>query len=113
MLHAGVLMKLGAYAIIRLGFSLCPEGAAHWMPWVAVIAMMNIIYGGLVAMALFGVGGRTEEAEDENDIALGAFFASIALRENLGKLDCSFAEMVERVRELEGLPGSAVADEDR
>lgn len=51
MMHAGVLMKLGAYAVIRIAFSLCPEGAAHWMPWVATIAMMNIVYGGLVAMA--------------------------------------------------------------
>ena len=27
MLHAGVLMKLGAYGIIRLGIDLLPEGA--------------------------------------------------------------------------------------
>jgi NADH-quinone oxidoreductase subunit M len=51
MMHAGVLMKLGAYAILRIAFTTCPEGAAHWMPWVAVVAMMNIVYGGLVAMA--------------------------------------------------------------
>jgi NADH-quinone oxidoreductase subunit M len=51
MMHAGVLMKLGAFAILRIAFPTCPEGVAHWMPWVAVIAMMNIIYGGLVAMA--------------------------------------------------------------
>ena len=51
MLHAGVLMKLGAYAIIRLAVSLLPEGAAVWLPWLAVICVMNIIYGGFVAMA--------------------------------------------------------------
>ena len=51
MMHAGVLMKLGAYAILRIAFPSCPEGAAHWLPWVAVISMANIIYGGLVAMA--------------------------------------------------------------
>lgn len=51
MMHAGVLMKLGAFAILRIAFPLCPEGAAHWMPYVAVIAMFNIVYGGLVAMA--------------------------------------------------------------
>lgn len=49
MLHAGVLKKLGAYAIIRLGLSLMPEGAAHWMPVVAWIAVINILYCGLVA----------------------------------------------------------------
>jgi len=51
MMHAGVLMKLGAFAILKVAFPLCPEGAAYWLPWVAVIAMMNIVYGGLVAMA--------------------------------------------------------------
>jgi len=51
MLHAGVLMKLGSYAIIRLAIGLLPEGAAMWMPWVAGLCVMNILYGGFVAMA--------------------------------------------------------------
>jgi len=51
MLHAGVLMKLGAYGILRLGIDILPLGAQHWMGWVAIICCMNIIYGGLVAMA--------------------------------------------------------------
>ncbi|PIQ84574.1 MAG: NADH-quinone oxidoreductase subunit M [Candidatus Omnitrophica bacterium CG11_big_fil_rev_8_21_14_0_20_63_9] len=51
MLHAGVLMKLGSYAIIRIALSLLPEGAQMWLPWVAAICVMNIIYGGFVAMA--------------------------------------------------------------
>ena len=49
MLHAGVLKKLGAYAIIRIGITLMPQGAALWMPIVAWIAVMNILYCGLVA----------------------------------------------------------------
>ncbi len=49
MLHAGVLKKMGAYAIIRLGISLMPEGAAIWMPYVAWIATINILYCGLIA----------------------------------------------------------------
>jgi NADH-quinone oxidoreductase subunit M len=51
MMHAGVLMKLGAYAILRIALPTCPEGAAHWLPWVALISMANIVYGGYVAMA--------------------------------------------------------------
>jgi NADH-quinone oxidoreductase subunit M len=51
MLHAGVLMKLGAYGILRIGFDILPEGAKYWMGWVAVLCCMNIVYGGLVAMA--------------------------------------------------------------
>ena len=51
MLHAGVLMKLGSYGIIRIGLTCLPEGAAKMLPWVAALCMMNIIYGGMVAMA--------------------------------------------------------------
>ena len=51
MLHAGVLMKLGSYAIIRLALGLLPEGAQIWMPWIAALCIMNILYGGFVAMA--------------------------------------------------------------
>jgi len=51
MMHADVLMKLGAYAIIRIALPTCPSGAAHWLPFVAVIAMANIVYGGYVAMS--------------------------------------------------------------
>jgi len=51
MLHAGVLMKLGSYAIIRLGLTLLPEGAKFWLPMVATLCLFNILYGGWVAMA--------------------------------------------------------------
>jgi NADH-quinone oxidoreductase subunit M len=51
MLHAGVLMKLGSYAIIRLALTLLPEGAQTWLPWLATLCIMNIIYGGFVAMS--------------------------------------------------------------
>ena len=51
MLHAGVLMKLGSYAIIRIALPLLPQGAVYWLPWVASIVVMNILYGGFVALA--------------------------------------------------------------
>ena len=51
MLHAGVLMKLGAFAILRLGIQLMPEGAEFWMPALVVLATINIIYGAISAMA--------------------------------------------------------------
>jgi NADH-quinone oxidoreductase subunit M len=51
MLHAGVLMKLGSYAILRVAIGLLPEGAQAWLPWLAGLCVMNIVYGGLVAMA--------------------------------------------------------------
>ena len=50
MLHAGVLMKLGAYGSFRVAMVLLPEGARFWLPWVAALATVNIVYGSMVAM---------------------------------------------------------------
>jgi len=51
MLHAGVLMKLGAYGVIRLGMGLLPEATQQWAWLVGAIACINIVYGALSAMA--------------------------------------------------------------
>jgi NADH-quinone oxidoreductase subunit M len=51
MLHAGVLMKLGAFGILRVGFLMLPEGAIAWAPVVGVVAVVNILYGALSAMS--------------------------------------------------------------
>jgi NADH-quinone oxidoreductase subunit M len=51
MLHAGVLMKLGAYGLVRLGMGLLPAGTHEWMWLVGAIACINIVYGALSAMA--------------------------------------------------------------
>ena len=49
MLHAGVLMKLGSYGILRVAVYLLPEGARHWAPIIAILALCNIVYGAMVA----------------------------------------------------------------
>jgi NADH-quinone oxidoreductase subunit M len=51
MLHAGVLMKLGAFGIIRLGIQLVPEGAQFWMPMLITLGTINVIYGAIAATA--------------------------------------------------------------
>ena len=51
MLHAGVLMKLGAYGVVRLGMGLLPEATVDWAWLVGTIACINIVYGALSAMA--------------------------------------------------------------
>ena len=51
MLHAGVLMKLGAYGVVRLGIGLLPDAAVEWAWLVGAIACINIVYGALSAMA--------------------------------------------------------------
>lgn len=50
MLHAGVLMKLGAFGILRVGIGILPEGAAYWAPTFAVLATIGIVYGAFVAL---------------------------------------------------------------
>jgi NADH-quinone oxidoreductase subunit M len=50
MLHAGVLMKLGAYGVLRVGFGCLPEGAQQWVWLVGGIAVINMVYGSYVAM---------------------------------------------------------------
>jgi len=50
MLHAGVLKKMGAYAIIRFAIQLMPQAAHAWMPIIATLAIVNIVYCGLVAL---------------------------------------------------------------
>jgi NADH-quinone oxidoreductase subunit M len=51
MIHAGVLMKLGAYGILRVGIYLCPHGLAQWSPLFATLATVGIVYGAFVGLA--------------------------------------------------------------
>ena len=51
MLHAGVLMKLGAFGVMRVGMVLLPEGAEEWALVVGSVACVNIFYGAVSAMA--------------------------------------------------------------
>ncbi len=50
MLHAGILKKMGAYAIIRFAIYLMPQAAQIWMPVIATLAVVNILFCGLVAL---------------------------------------------------------------
>ena len=42
---AGVLLKMGAYGLIRICLTLLPGGVQEFAPWLAVLAAINIIYG--------------------------------------------------------------------
>ncbi|MCA9916411.1 MAG: NADH-quinone oxidoreductase subunit M [Anaerolineales bacterium] len=50
MIHAGVLMKLGAYASMRVGIQILPEGTVYWMPFIILLTLVNVVYGSLIAM---------------------------------------------------------------
>lgn len=51
MLHAGVLKKFGLYGLVQIALPLLPQGAQHWAPWLALLALGNILVIGLVAIA--------------------------------------------------------------
>ena len=49
MFHAGVLMKLGAFAALKVGIMLLPQGAQYWAPWIMSLALVNVVYGAFIA----------------------------------------------------------------
>jgi NADH-quinone oxidoreductase subunit M len=51
MLHAGVLMKLGSFAVLRVAMFLCPEGFQYWAQLMALLATTGIVYGVFVGLA--------------------------------------------------------------
>jgi NADH-quinone oxidoreductase subunit M len=50
MFHAGVLMKLGAFAALRVGIMLLPIGAQTHMWWIILLTLVNVVYGAFIAM---------------------------------------------------------------
>ena len=49
-LLAGVLLKMGTYGLVRFAFPLFPLAASFFAPYLAILAVVGIIYGALVAM---------------------------------------------------------------
>ncbi len=50
MLLAGVVMKLGAYGAFRVAMTLFPLGAKAWQSPIAMLAVIGIVYGAMVAL---------------------------------------------------------------
>ena len=49
MFHAGVLMKLGAFAALRVGIMLLPSGAIYWQGLIMFFAAVAVVYGAYIA----------------------------------------------------------------
>jgi NADH-quinone oxidoreductase subunit M len=49
MFHAGVLMKLGAFAALRVGIMLLPDGAQTWSWLIMLFAAVAVVYGAYIA----------------------------------------------------------------
>ncbi len=50
MVHAGVLMKIGAFGVLRVAIFLCPQGWQHWAQLMALLAAIGIVYGALAGL---------------------------------------------------------------
>lgn len=48
---AGVLLKMGTYGFLRIAFPIFPEASVYFADWIAVLGLINVIYGALCAMA--------------------------------------------------------------
>jgi NADH-quinone oxidoreductase subunit M len=48
---AGVLLKMGTYGFIRFNIPLFPEASIRFAPWIALLAVIGIIYGAAVSYA--------------------------------------------------------------
>jgi NADH-quinone oxidoreductase subunit M len=50
MLLAGIVMKLGSYAGLRVAMNLFPQGFQLWSKWIAVLAVIGVVYAAAVAL---------------------------------------------------------------
>jgi len=50
MLLAGVEMKVGAFAALRVAIMLLPEGARQWSWLILALATVNVVYGAFIAL---------------------------------------------------------------
>ena len=50
MLHAGILLKIGAYGLIRFGVDLFPEEFSRLSFWVILLGVINLLYGAFLAL---------------------------------------------------------------
>ncbi|MBI1296361.1 NADH-quinone oxidoreductase subunit M [bacterium] len=48
---AGVLLKLGAYGLLRMMLPTFPNAAVYWAPWLVALGAIAIVYGAFVCVA--------------------------------------------------------------
>jgi NADH-quinone oxidoreductase subunit M len=48
---AGVLLKMGTYGLVRFSLPLFPTATFTFLPYIAILAVIGIVYGALVSMA--------------------------------------------------------------
>jgi NADH-quinone oxidoreductase subunit M len=48
---AGVMLKMGTYALLRFNFTMLPDVATALAPFIAALGVISVIYGALLALA--------------------------------------------------------------
>ena len=48
---AGVLLKMGTYGFLRIAYPIFPQASLHYADFVALLGLINILYGAFCAMA--------------------------------------------------------------
>ena len=108
-LLAGVLLKMGTYALLRFNFTMLADVAQQYAPIIALFAVVSVIYGallalaqqdlkrivayssvssmgyvilGLVAYTVYGVGGATFQMLSHGLIS-GLLFACVGVMYNI------------------------------
>ncbi|HEX6540140.1 MAG TPA: NADH-quinone oxidoreductase subunit M [Ktedonobacterales bacterium] len=49
-LLAGILLKMGAYGLIRIGFGFLPQGLEAIAPWVGILGALSVLWGAGASM---------------------------------------------------------------
>jgi NADH-quinone oxidoreductase subunit M len=49
MIHSGVLLKMGAYGLLRFGYGFFPDLVQKWATVLALLGLINILYGAILA----------------------------------------------------------------
>jgi NADH-quinone oxidoreductase subunit M len=52
---SGLLLKMGAYGLIRFCLSMLPEASAAFAPFIMWLSVLAILYGGILAMAQIAI----------------------------------------------------------
>ncbi|OWY69158.1 NAD(P)H-quinone oxidoreductase subunit 4 [cyanobacterium TDX16] len=81
MILAGVLLKMGGYALIRFNIELLPDAHVYFAPVLAILGVVNIIYG---AFAAFGQGNLKRRLAYSSIAHMGFVLIGIASYTDLG-----------------------------
>jgi NAD(P)H-quinone oxidoreductase subunit 4 len=81
MVLAGVLLKMGGYALIRMNIGILPNAHVYFAPMLAILGIVNIIYGGLSA---FGQTNLKRRLAYSSISHMGFVLLGIASFTNLG-----------------------------